>query len=66
MTLNGGEDYELLFSIKQSDYEKLKGNPHFTFIGHFEEGAAVQMVARDGSSHPVTAQGWDAFLKRGE
>lgn len=64
--LSGGEDYELLFSIKQADYEKLKGNPNFTFIGHFEEGAAVQMVARDGSSHPVTAQGWDAFLKRGE
>lgn len=64
--LNGGEDYELLFTIKQSDYEKLKGNPHFTFIGHMEEGAAVQMVARDGSSHLVTAQGWDAFLKRNE
>lgn len=61
--LNGGEDYELLFTIKQADYEKLKGNPHFTFIGHVEEGAAVQLIARDNTAHPLTAQGWDAFLR---
>lgn len=61
--LNGGEDYELLFTIKQSDFEKLKGNPHFTFIGHVAEGSASQMVARDGSTHELTAQGWDAFIK---
>ncbi len=62
--LNGGEDYELLFTIKQADYEKLKGNPHITFIGHIEGGGAAHIVTRDGSSHPLTAQGWDAFLKK--
>lgn len=62
--LNGGEDYELLFTVKQSDYEKLKGNPNLSFIGHAEAGAGVQMVARDGTAHPLTAQGWDAFLKK--
>ncbi|HKL03937.1 MAG TPA: hypothetical protein VJ911_09685, partial [Cryomorphaceae bacterium] len=61
--LNGGEDYELLFTIKQADFEKLKGNPNFTFIGHVAEGSASQMVARDGSTHELTAQGWDAFIK---
>lgn len=61
--LSGGEDYELLFSIAQSDYEKLKGNPHFTFIGHIEEGSTAQLVSRDGTAHDLKAQGWDAFLK---
>lgn len=62
--LSGGEDYELLFTVRQSDYEKLKGNPHLTFIGHVEEGASAELVARDGTTHPMTAQGWDAFLER--
>jgi thiamine-monophosphate kinase len=61
--LSGGEDYELLFSIKQEDFEKLKGNPALTFIGHIEEGSAAQMVSRDGSTHKLSAQGWDAFLE---
>src|SRR5690554_4493104 len=61
--LSGGEDYELLFTIAQSDYEKLKGNPHFTFIGHIEAGSTGQLISRDGSAHDLKAQGWDAFLK---
>lgn len=62
--LNGGEDYELLFTMPIGDFDKIKGNPHLTVIGHMVEGAAPQLMARDGSSHPLTAQGWDAFLKR--
>lgn len=61
--LSGGEDYELLFTIAQSDYEKLKSNPHFTFIGHIEEGGTAQLVSRDGTAHDLKAQGWNAFLK---
>jgi thiamine-monophosphate kinase len=61
--LSGGEDYELLFTIAQSDYEKLKGNPNFTFIGHMEEGSGAQLIARDGTAHEIKAQGWDAFQK---
>ncbi len=64
--LSGGEDYELLFTIDQNDYEKLKGNPNFTFIGHMEEGAAAQLIARDGTAHEITAQGWDAFNKKAD
>jgi thiamine-monophosphate kinase len=62
--LNGGEDYELLFTIDQGDFEKLKGSPHFSFIGHAIEGSKSQLVAKDGTSHDLTAQGWDAFIKK--
>lgn len=67
VALNGGEDYELLFTIKQSDFEKVKGNPHMSVIGHItDKNAGVNLVTRDNSSTPLTAQGWDAFLKRDE
>jgi thiamine-monophosphate kinase len=65
VALNGGEDYELLFTIKQEDFEKVKGNPHMSIIGHMtDKNAGVNLVTRDNSSQPLTAQGWDAFLKR--
>ena len=63
--LSGGEDYELLFTIPQSDYDKVKGHPDFTVIGHMTDKASgVNMVTRSGSSVELTAQGWDAFLKK--
>ncbi len=63
--LNGGEDYELLFTIPMSDYDKIKGNPHITAIGHItDQNSGVNLIIKDGSMHPVTAQGWDAFLKK--
>jgi thiamine-monophosphate kinase len=62
--LNGGEDYELLFTIKQDDYDKLKGNPNFTFIGHMTEGGSPQLVTKQGQAVELTAQGWDAFLNK--
>lgn len=65
VALNGGEDYELLFTVKQSDYEKIKGNPHLTVIGHMtDKNSGVNLITRDGGSTPLTAQGWDAFLKK--
>jgi thiamine-monophosphate kinase len=61
--MNGGEDYELLFTIDMKDYEKLQNNPDVTFIGHItaKEGG-VNLVTRSNTEHPVTAQGWDALL----
>jgi thiamine-monophosphate kinase len=60
--MNGGEDYELLFTISMKDYEKIKGNPHITVIGHItDKGSGTNLIIKDGSSHPITAQGWDAF-----
>lgn len=62
--LNGGEDYELLFTVNQKDYDKIKGNPNLTVIGyvnHINEGN--NLIARGGNKIPLTSQGWDAFLK---
>ena len=63
--LNGGEDYELLFTIDQKDHDKVKGSPHFTIVGHITDKAAgAQLVTSGGSQHKLTAQGWDALLSR--
>jgi thiamine-monophosphate kinase len=64
VALNGGEDYELLFTIKQDDYDKIKANPNFTVIGHMaSKDTGIQLVAKNGTQHELSAQGWDAFLK---
>lgn len=60
--LNGGEDYELLFSIKQADFEKIKANKHFSIIGHFtDKSSSVQIVEKGGTVQEVKAQGWQHF-----
>ncbi|MBI3135862.1 MAG: thiamine-phosphate kinase [Bacteroidetes bacterium] len=60
--LNGGEDYELLFSVKQSDYDKIKDSEHLTIIGHYtDKNSGAQIIARDGSSVQIQAQGWNHF-----
>jgi len=58
--LNGGEDYELLFTIAQSDFLKIKGNPNLTVIGHTTEQNAENYLMLNGSDSavPLTAQGW--------
>lgn len=60
--LSGGEDYELLFTIPISDYEKIKNLPDFTIIGHMTpKSNGINLIAKAGTSHPITAQGWNAF-----
>jgi thiamine-monophosphate kinase len=61
--LNGGEDYELLFTISQNDFEKVRNIPGLTPIGHITD-AGANLITRSGSLIPLTAQGWDAFDKR--
>lgn len=62
IALNGGEDYELLFTISLEDHDKIKGNPHLTVIGHMTDaGAGTNLVTRDGASIPLQAQGWNAM-----
>lgn len=62
VALSGGEDYELLFTIDQGDFEKIKGNPNFTVIGHMTDASmGANMVARGGAQIPLTAQGWSSF-----
>jgi len=60
--LNGGEDYELLFTVPQSDYDKIKNQLDITIIGYITEpNEGCQMIAKSGSLHPIKAQGWKAF-----
>jgi thiamine-monophosphate kinase len=60
--LSGGEDYELLFTIKQSDYDKIKGNPNLTVIGHATaEVMGCRLVTKSGETIPLKAQGWDGL-----
>jgi len=60
--LSGGEDYELLFTIRQADYEKIKGIAGIAVIGHMTApGDGKVMITPDGKSIPITAQGWDGM-----
>jgi thiamine-monophosphate kinase len=60
--LNGGEDYELLFTIDLKDFDKIKGNPNFTVIGHMTEQAqGCNLITKSGALYPLTAQGWNAL-----
>ena len=60
--LSGGEDYELLFTVQQSDYEKISLNPDISIVGHITEkkdGAVI--ITKGGNQYPLTAQGWNAL-----
>jgi len=63
--LNGGEDYELLFTIDQKDYEKIKGNPNLTVIGHVtEEKEGIHLITRAGEKIEIIARGWNHMNKK--
>jgi thiamine-monophosphate kinase len=60
--LNGGEDYELIFTMKQSDYDKITLQEEISVIGYMcdkEEG--TKLITKGGNTHNITAQGWNAF-----
>ncbi len=63
--LSGGEDYELLFTVDQKDYEKIKALPEISIIGHITDiSSSANIVSKDGTVAPITAQGWDALLNK--
>jgi thiamine-monophosphate kinase len=58
--LSGGEDYELLFTLQQSDYDKIVLNEEISVVGYMtepEQGAHI--ITRGGGKHVITAQGWN-------
>jgi thiamine-monophosphate kinase len=60
--LSGGEDYELLFTVKQADYDKIKFKLDFTIIGYITEpNAGCNLITKSGNMHELKAQGWNAF-----
>ncbi len=62
--LSGGEDYELLFTIRPEDYDKLVLNENISVIGYMtdpEEGKKI--LTKGGNKFDITAQGWNAFIK---
>ena len=59
VALSGGEDYELLFTVQQSDYEKILENPEISIIGYITEPEKkATLVTKGGKVHPLVAQGW--------
>ncbi len=60
VALNGGEDYELLFTIQQEDYPKIKANPSLSVIGHItDEKSGIGLVTRSNEKIEIKAQGWN-------
>ena len=64
VALSGGEDYELLFTVSQEDFPKIKGNPNFTIIGHMTpKNEGMYLVTRGNQKIELVAQGWNSLDK---
>jgi thiamine-monophosphate kinase len=62
VALSGGEDYELLFTVPIADFDKIKGNPNFSIIGHItEENQGLQLITRANQEIELKAQGWNGL-----
>lgn len=62
IALSGGEDYELLMTISQDDYPKIKANPNLTVIGYMTDvSSGIHLVTRGDEKIPLTAQGWNSL-----
>jgi len=64
--LNGGEDYELLFTISQKDYEKIQYRKEFAVIGHITEEPGAFLITQNNEKVPLKAQGWNALKNKKE
>jgi len=63
--LNGGEDYELLFTVNQNDFEKINGQGEFYIIGHMtDKGEQKNLITNTNEAIPLTAQGWDGLKEQ--
>ena len=60
--LSGGEDYELLFTIDQNDYDKIASYTVISVVGHITDSDAGSIIiTKGGNKYPLTAQGWNAL-----
>ena len=64
IALSGGEDYELLFTIKTKDFPKIKANPNLTVIGHMTpEKEGIHLITRANTKIPLIARGWNSMAE---
>jgi thiamine-monophosphate kinase len=62
IALSGGEDYELLFTVSQDDFPKIKANPDFSIICHMTDAAdGMHLITRGNEKIELTAQGWNSL-----
>ncbi|WP_047548791.1 thiamine-phosphate kinase [Psychroserpens sp. Hel_I_66] len=62
IALNGGEDYELLMTVSQKDFPKIKGNPNLTVIGYItDKSRGMHLITRGEQAIPIIAKGWNAL-----
>ncbi len=62
VAINGGEDYELLFTIAMEDFDKIKGNPNFTIIGHMTNATeGIHLITRANTKIALKARGWNSL-----
>jgi thiamine-monophosphate kinase len=60
--MSGGEDYELLFTINQKDYDKIKNSNDLTVIGHItSDSKEANLITKAEQIVPITSQGWKSF-----
>lgn len=60
--LSGGEDYELLFTMPQEDYDKIRLSEKISVIGYMTDvNEGAHLISKNGNKHKLTAQGWTAF-----
>jgi thiamine-monophosphate kinase len=63
--LSGGEDYELLFTVAQKDFEKIQGNPFLSVIGHIANASeGAKLITKGNNVHDLKAQGWNQFPEK--
>jgi thiamine-monophosphate kinase len=62
--LNGGEDYELIFTLKQEDHDKIVLNEDISVVGYMTDAEdGYKFISKGGNKFDITAQGWNAFNK---
>ena len=67
IALNGGEDYELLFTVAQEDFTKIKANPNLSIIGHVANAKeGIHLITRGNTKVPMKAQGWNSLNENKE
>jgi thiamine-monophosphate kinase len=65
VALNGGEDYELLFTVPIAHHQDIQQNPNLTIIGHItEEKTGTYLVTRADEAVALKARGWNALLNK--